>query len=604
MIRGLRVVAVIKQIPRFEEMRLGSDGRLVRAGTTLEINPHCRRALYKAVEIARATGGRSLAVTLGPPTALEALREAMAAGADEAILVSDDAFAGSDTLASSRALAAALRCSGPVDLVLCGLNSVDADTGQVPPQLAELLSVPFVAGVRTLELTESGAIVGCERDDGWREVGVSFPAVLSVAERLCAPAKASAEARAAVPEDAVGRLRRADLGEGPWGAEGSPTRVGEVRRLETTRRRRVLQGAPADVARELVARLDGEDAFDDGVASGALPVSPPFEHRNPRAVAVVIEPGGTRSAAEVLGAASRLGAARSAPVVAVVFDEPHGARLGSWGADQVVVGPRVSMEGPAAEALGAWASRTQPWCLLGPSTTWGREVMARAAARLGAGLIGDVVELEARGDELVCWKPAFGGQILAAITSTSSIQMVTVRTGALPLSVPRRASAVVTEVLNAGSSGRGVELLSSERRDDSLRLLGAPRIVGVGLGVQPDDYDLLRALCTSLDAELASTRKVTDRSWLPRGSQVGITGLSIGPRLFVSVGSSGSFNHTVGVRRAGTVVAINTDPNAPIFDQADFGIVEDWRVIAPHLIAELGQRSAKLQRWPADEEPA
>ena len=101
-------------------------------------------AIAKGVELARATGGRCTVFTLGPPQAAEVLAEAIAWGADDGVLVSDPAFAGSDTLATSRALAAAITRSGPFDLVLAGLNSVDGDTGQVGPQLAELLDLPLL----------------------------------------------------------------------------------------------------------------------------------------------------------------------------------------------------------------------------------------------------------------------------------------------------------------------------------------------------------------------------------------------------------------------------------------------------------------------------
>ena len=113
-------------------------------------------------------------------------------------------------------------------------------------------------------------------------------------------------------------------------------------------------------------------------------------------------------------------------------------------------------------------------------------------------------------------------------------------------------------------------------------------VIGVGRGVQPGDYDALEPLRALLGAELGATRKVTDEGWLPRSRQVGITGRSIAPRLFVSVGASGKFNHTVGLRAAGTVLAINIDPGAPIFQAADVGIVADWRDALPLLVEELG----------------
>ena len=190
-VKALRVAVLIKQIPVAEELELGPDGRLVRTGVPLEINPYCRRAITKGVELA-ADGGRCVVFSLGPPAAEDAVREAVAAGASEGVLICDEDFAGSDTLATARTLVAALRLEAPFDLVLTGLNSVDADTGQVGPEVAELLGWPFASGVRSLEIDDSSPAtfsLGCERDDGFVHLQVGLPAVLSVAERLCAPAK-------------------------------------------------------------------------------------------------------------------------------------------------------------------------------------------------------------------------------------------------------------------------------------------------------------------------------------------------------------------------------------------------------------------------------
>src|SRR5947209_5090555 len=143
MSRPLRVAALVKQVPQLEAFELGADGRLVREGVQLHMNDYCRRAVAKGHQLARETDGTLTVITLGPPIAENVLREAIAFGADDGVLITDPAFAGSDTLATARALAAALRVLGPFDLVLTGRNSVDADTGQVPPQLATLLDLPF-----------------------------------------------------------------------------------------------------------------------------------------------------------------------------------------------------------------------------------------------------------------------------------------------------------------------------------------------------------------------------------------------------------------------------------------------------------------------------
>ena len=154
----LRIASLAKQVPTPESLQL-QDGRLVRAGVALEMNAYCRRAVAEGVTLARDSGGTCTVVTLGPPSAEDVLREAVAWGADAGLHACDPAFAGSDTLATARALAAVLAAAGPFDLVLLGRNSLDGETGQVGPELAELLDLPFASGVRRL---------GGHRDRCWR----------------------------------------------------------------------------------------------------------------------------------------------------------------------------------------------------------------------------------------------------------------------------------------------------------------------------------------------------------------------------------------------------------------------------------------------------
>jgi electron transfer flavoprotein alpha subunit len=112
-------------------------------------------------------------------------------------------------------------------------------------------------------------------------------------------------------------------------------------------------------------------------------------------------------------------------------------------------------------------------------------------------------------------------------------------------------------------------------------------VIGVGRGVPPEKYDELEPVRVLLNAELAATRKVTDQGWLPHGRQIGITGRSVAPRMYLAVGVSGNLNHLAGAGRAGTVVAINTDPAAEIFAHCDVGLVADWQEVMPYLVDGL-----------------
>jgi electron transfer flavoprotein alpha subunit len=583
--RPLRIAALVKQIPKIEAMALGPDGRLQRDGVELHMNDYCRRAVAQGCELARASGGTLTVLTLGPPSAENVLREAIACGADEGVHVTDPAFAGSDTWATARALAAALEQLGPFDLVLLGRNSVDADTGQVPPQLATLLGMPFATGVRELQVDGETLRLRLEHDDEWVEAEVELPAMLSCAERLCDPCKIKEpDVWATVDAAKIRRLSAADLGPGPWGQAGSPTRVGDVRTIAVSRAQTVVDGSLADQVAAVMAVLDDRAALvtaaaEDGSAE-EVPVNRPGEGP---AVVVAVEPARTQVTRELLGTAAHLASEIGGHVVAFGPAPGDPRRLGAWGADAIVSVGGSESEEDLARALVELAREAAPWAILGPGTAWGRDVLARAAAVLEAGLTGDAVELEARDGRLVAWKPAFGGKLVAEIHCTSPIQMATVRAGVLPLRTPRDVDAA------PGASARRIETLSRvrilgrERDDDSDELANAEIVIGVGVGVSPQDYPLLRSLAERMGAVLCATRKVTDKGWMPRARQVGITGHSISPQLFFSLGASGKFNHTVGVRAAGTIVAVNNDATAPIFGFADVGVVGDWKAVLTEL---------------------
>jgi electron transfer flavoprotein alpha subunit len=570
-------------------MALGDDGRLVREGLELEMNAYCRRAVSKGVEWARQSGGTCTVFTLGPQSAEDALREAIAWGADDGVHLCDPAFAGSDTLATARSLAAALRRDGVFDLVLVGRNSLDGDTGQVGPEIAQLAGLPFAAGVRSMVIEGERLSLNLEHDDGSDEVEVSLPALLAVAERLCEPSKVPPALRAEVSPERIRTLTAGDLGAGPWGQEGSPTRVGRTRALQRDRARKVLSGTVEVQVAEAIDLLNQRGAL--AAASSGLPTAG-AEGRTARGaygsggtIAALIEPDRPRLGAEILGTVSRLSSAIGGSVNALAFEGDDAAALGAAGADAVTLFSGDPSAEDVAAAMAEWSEQNPVWAIVGPSTAFGREVLGRLAASLGAGLVGDAIALDIVEGELVAAKPAFSGAMVADITCTSRVRMVSVRPGVLPLSPPRQH---VPDVDSWAITPRSRVRLVSRRRDDDVEILArADVVIGLGAGVQPGEYEELSPLAALLGAELAATRKVTDNGWAPRSRQVGITGRSIAPRLYVALGLSGKFNHMVGVRAAETVVAINHDPDAPVFTQCDIGIVGDWHVVVPALATAL-----------------
>ena len=615
----MKIAVLVKQIPAPVEFRM-HEGRLVRDGVPLEVNAYCRRANAKAVELAGA-GGEVVVFTMGPPAAADALREMIACGAHRGVHLCDPAFAGSDTLATAVALAAAIRREGPFDLVLAGLNSLDSDTGQVPVEVAELLGLAFAAGVRDLEV-DGRAFTAClETDGGYCTVTGDLPVALSAAERLIAPSKAPPEVYAEVADDRILRLAAADL-DVPveqLGASGSPTSVGPVRVLTATRRalRAASVAEAVDMLEEFGAFSDppeSDEAEDDDAArpsAALLAADTDGAHAEAGERSVwcfFTEPG---VGAELLGEAAELAAWISGTVTAVttVLGEDSAALLddgrfaavnnsicsglGAAGADRLLAIPSASEPSEQAAALAAAAAERLPWGLLVEGTRSGRVVASIVAARCGWGLTGDAVGLEVSpSGRLVAWKPAFGGRLQVPILSRSPVQMATIRPGVLALRPPRSdAAELEAELLPAPLPAR-IRTVAVERDDaDTGELRRARTVVAVGVGVQPDGYPVIDELRAALgDAALGATRRVTDQGWVPRGRQIGVTGHAVSPRLLVAVGSSGRFNHTVGIRNAGVLMAVNSDPDAEIFDQVDVGVVGEWQTIVPELTAELNKR--------------
>ena len=331
--------------------------------------------------------------------------------------------------------------------------------------------------------------------------------------------------------------------------------------------------------------LFGENAVDDEIARIVMvEAADDVEHAGLRPFDDV--------ARELLGEAAGLADRLGGRVVALGqhLDDAD-LPLGGWGADHLVV---LDAEGPlppeedVAAAVTTWVEAERPWALLAPGTLWGREVASRLSAALGAGLTGDAVGFAVEDGRLLAWKPAFGGMLVAGITTTSPLQVATVRPGVLGERTPRQAPAPTVERLPVPALSR-LQVLGREREDLVDALEAADVVVAVGQGVAPDRYGELDALLAVLDAQLGATRKVTDKGWLPRALQIGITGHSISPRLCVLVGTSGKFNHTVGVRGSGTVLGIDLDPEAPLWEHCDVGITADWGDAVPLLVEALVQ---------------
>jgi len=602
----MKIVVCVKHVPVLRALKFDPETkRLVRDGVPGEVSAFDVRALIAAVALKAAHGGEVVALTMGPPAAREALEECLALGADRGVHVSDGALVGSDTLATARALAAALRREAP-DLILLGRASVDAETGQVGPEVAELLDLPQATAVRRLTIRPGGDRFDAERetDDGFETVAGPLPAVITAAEDLAEerfPSKAERQAAAARPIAEVG-LADLGLGADQVGAAGSPTWVAGVEQVTVARLGETIPGeTPEAQAAALRERLQALGALAPRV-DDQRPSLPGGAPGTGAPIWVVVEagPGGVRPVTfELLGKAAGLAVQLGGPVEAVVIGAgaDHAGALAAAGAHRVLVahGPALTPYTTDAHAavLVEGIRARQPRLVLLGSTVQGRDLAPRVAARLGLGLTGDAVDLDVDGDGRVRQlKPAFGGTIVAPILSRTRPEMATVRPGLLVAARPEPGRPVNVEMLGVPTVPARVVVVGQQPLGDAgaAAMDEADVVLGVGKGVGgPAGVEAVGRLAATLGAALGATREVTDAGWLPKQLQIGMTGRAIAPRLYVALGVSGTSEHMVGLRRAGTIVAVNKNPKAPIFKTADLGVVADLAALLPHLAAALAR---------------
>jgi electron transfer flavoprotein beta subunit len=256
----MRIVVCIKQVPDSAEVRINPEtNTLIRDGVPTIINPYDMHALEAGIQLREQAGGKVTVLTMGPPQAEIALREAIAMGADEAVLLTDRAFAGSDTWATAYALSKAISLLG-ADIILCGKQAIDGDTAQVGPEIAEFMDIPHISYIRKfVEVTADRLVVQRLMDDGFDVMEASVPALFTVVKELNVPRLPSLKGKMAAKKAGIRKMTAFDLGmaEGDLGLKGSPTQVKNIFAPESKKNRRMLEGTPEEKLDTLLKELVG-----------------------------------------------------------------------------------------------------------------------------------------------------------------------------------------------------------------------------------------------------------------------------------------------------------------------------------------------------------
>jgi electron transfer flavoprotein beta subunit len=251
----MEIVVFVKQVPDTTEVKIDPQtNTLIRQGVPSIVNPFDKNAVEAALQLKEKHGGKVTVVSMGPPQAKDALKECIAMGADEALLISDRAFGGADTLATSYTLAAAAKKLGKVDMIICGKQAIDGDTAQVGPEIAENLGMPQVTYVAKIDVNGETVRVEREHEDGYEVIEVNMPVLLTVVKSINEPRYPTVKGtmKANRKDIPVWTVNDIDVDAEKIGLKGSPT---QVRKIFTPKQRVQGQLIQAETAREAVASL-------------------------------------------------------------------------------------------------------------------------------------------------------------------------------------------------------------------------------------------------------------------------------------------------------------------------------------------------------------
>ena len=264
----MKIVVCIKQVPDTTNVRINPEtNTLMREGVDSIINPFDMYALEEGIRLREKHGGSVIALSMGPPQVESALREAISLGVDEAILLSDRAFAGADTLATAYTLARGIRKLGKVDVILMGRQAIDGDTGQVGPGVAENLGLPHVTEIRKIEEIGEDKSIVVERllEDGYVRLKTSLPVLLTVVKEINEPRLPSLKGKMAAKKAEIPVWSAADLelDSQRIGLTGSPTQVMKIFTPPRPSGGKIFEGDVQSTAAQLIAALR-----DAGIAIG------------------------------------------------------------------------------------------------------------------------------------------------------------------------------------------------------------------------------------------------------------------------------------------------------------------------------------------------
>jgi len=630
----MTIISLIKQVPLPNEMRMGEDGLMDRTKAKSIINMDCQYGLEAGLQLKKHyPNARMIVCSMGPPSFQASLKKAISVGYNETYLLSDKKLGGSDTFATGLALATLLKHLGFTKdakepfVIFAGRQTSDGDTAHVPSQIAENLDIPqatFVEGIAPAR--EDGNIIAKRIiEGGFQMLELPAPCVISCTPTGIALRKPSLTGAIKARNAVVTVLGIDDIGLGTEkiGLNGSPTIVSNVvdivserppvlmsegvsakekvnSLMQNMKKERAVLNAPA-VKEKIKADTSDYQVIDTRednkhiltwaeVVNGKI-IRPSLELFTP-----------ARHLADQLGNDTQIKTVLIGKGTAELSN-----MLFEYGADEVICVEDERLEEylalPFAEIFAQIVKERKPEIALFAATTAGRELAPRLAVKTGSGITADCTGLEI--DEYVDKKkkqiirpilqslrPTYGESKLATILGFEYPQISTARAGTfeIPARIESKKGIVSKFDPQLTVEEFRTKILQTHRGEGGLQsLFDAEVIVAGGRGAIDDNLALVKALAEALKArgikaEWACSRAVVDEGLAEYARQIGQTGKTVRPKIYIAIGISGAIQHLVGIKESGTIIAVNHNPKAPIFKNADFGVVGEYQDVVPELI--------------------
>jgi len=566
------------------------------------INEIDLNAIEEAIRLKEKLGGKTIGITMGTKLSEVVLKKAMSLGIDETVLVTDNKFAGSDTNATAYVLSKTITKIKQYDLIICGNNSSDSATGQVGIELANKLSIPFAINVIEVKVIDDKTIE-CKSitEFGTVKTILKLPALITVLKDINVPRIPTIKQILESQNKNVKKYNSEDIEteDKYCGLIGSPTKVISTFRINNRKKEcKIIEGTIDSKVNKILEIIrenqninanNNEETFEENNNSDTHKIWIYAEENNGEI---------TKNTLELLGKGRELADKSSSSLEAIIVtnETSNLDKLIKYGADKVYcVNSNTKNYCSISKKILKIIKEHNPQIFLLGKTFYGKIIAAYVASELNTGLSADCIDLDIDDDKkLIQKRVVYNGELMANIICPNTFpQMATISSNIFKTKYNKNHKGdifIIDDDIESSQDNINVKEINYSNEEN---IEDAKFIIAAGGGVKTQEsFEKLQKLANNLKAKVGVTRRLVDLGFSNYKYQIGQSGKTVDTNLYIACGISGASEHILGVNSK-IVLAINNNPKAPIFDIADYGVIEDVDNIIPILMEKIKEEDAK-----------